>query len=71
MVMNVYIVLRFSSGSKDLKRGGERSKSKPNFKAMMIVFFDIRGIVHIDWVPEGQTVNQVYYKEVLAAFVNG
>ena len=28
-------------------------------------FFDIRGIVHVDWVPEGQTVNQVYYKEVL------
>ena len=30
---------------------------------MMIVFFDIRGIVHVDWVPEGQTVNQVYYKD--------
>jgi hypothetical protein len=28
-------------------------------------FFDIRGIVHIDWVPEGQIVKQVYYKEVL------
>jgi len=32
---------------------------------MMTVSFDIRGIVHVDWVPEGQTVNQVYYKEVL------
>jgi hypothetical protein len=32
---------------------------------MMIVFLDIRGIVHIDWVPEGQTVNQVYHKELL------
>ncbi|PNF25886.1 hypothetical protein B7P43_G11147 [Cryptotermes secundus] len=31
----------------------------------MMVSFDIRGIVHIDWVREGQTVNQVYYKEVL------
>ena len=39
--------------------------SKSKFKAMMIVFFDIRGIVHIDWVPEGQTVNQQYYKSVL------
>jgi len=29
---------------------------------MMIVFFDIRRIVHVDWVPESQTVNQVYYK---------
>jgi hypothetical protein len=31
----------------------------------MIIFFNIQGIVHIDWVPEGQTVNQVYCKEVL------
>jgi len=31
---------------------------------MMIVFFDIQGVVHVDWVPEGQTINQVYYKEV-------
>jgi hypothetical protein len=65
MVMNVYLVLKFSSGSKDLKREGVRSKSKSNFKAKMIVFFYIQGIVHIDWVPEGQTVNQVYYKKVL------
>jgi hypothetical protein len=28
-------------------------------------FFDIRGIVHIDWVPERPTVNWVYYKDVL------
>jgi len=31
----------------------------------MIVFFEIQDIVHVDWVPEGQTVNQVYYKEFL------
>jgi hypothetical protein len=29
------------------------------------VFFHIRGIVHIDCVPEGQTINQVCYKEVV------
>ena len=34
----------------------------------MIVFFDIRGIIHVDWVPEGHTVNQVYYKEVSTNF---
>jgi len=39
--------------------------SKSKFKAMMIVFFDIRGVIYIDWVPESQTVNQVYYKNVL------
>jgi hypothetical protein len=56
MVMNVYFILKFSSGLKGLKRGAERLKSKSNFKAMMIVFFDIRGTVHIDWVPGGQTI---------------
>jgi len=35
------------------------------FKEMMIVFFHIRGVIYIDWVPEGQSVNQVYYKNVL------
>ena len=28
-------------------------------------FFDIRGTVHYEFVPTGQTVNQVYYLEVL------
>lgn len=40
--------------------------SKSKFKAMMIVFFDIHGIVYLNWVPEDQTVNQLYYLEVLA-----
>jgi ribosomal protein L39E len=69
--MNVYFVLKFSSGSRDLKREGERSKSKSNFKAIMIVFCDILGIFHIDWVPEGQTINQVCYKEVLTILCEG
>jgi hypothetical protein len=29
------------------------------------LFFDTRGVVMIEWVPEGQTVNQKYYLEVL------
>lgn len=28
---------------------------------MMIVFFDVFGIVYLIWVPKGQTVNQHYY----------
>jgi len=32
---------------------------------MLVTFFDIRGIVHYEFVPTGQTVNQVYYLEVL------
>jgi hypothetical protein len=39
--------------------------SKSKVKAMMIVFFDIRGVIMIEWVPEGQTVNQEHYLEVL------
>ena len=36
-------------------------------RGMKIMFanFDIRGIVHYEFVPTGQTVNQVYYLEVL------
>jgi hypothetical protein len=45
---------------KDDDRPG-RSK----FKAMLIVFFDIQGIVVAEWVPSGQTVNKQYYLEVL------
>jgi len=32
---------------------------------MLLTFFDIRGIVHNEFVPNGQTVNQVYYLDVL------
>jgi len=32
---------------------------------MLLTFFDIRGIVHYDFVLIGQTVNQIYYLEVL------
>jgi histone-lysine N-methyltransferase SETMAR len=55
--------MHWKSPSSPRQKKARHSKSK--FKALMIVFFDIRGIVHVDWVPEGQTVNQAYYKEVL------
>jgi len=38
------------------------------FKAMLIVFFDIQGILMAEWVPSGQTVNQQYYTEFLTKF---
>jgi hypothetical protein len=40
-------------------------EGQENVKAMMIVFFNIRGVVMIDWVSEGQLVNRKYYLEVL------
>jgi hypothetical protein len=32
---------------------------------MLIVFFDIEGIVMAEWVPSGQIVNQQYFIEIL------
>ena len=46
-------------------RAKKARMSYSKFKAMLIVFFDIQGIVIADWVPSGQTVNQQYYKQVL------
>jgi hypothetical protein len=48
---------------------GRMSKSK--VKRMMIVFFNIRGVIMIQWVPEGQTFIQKYYLEVLTKFREG
>jgi len=51
------------------KKGEPRSKkarmSKSKIKAMLILFFDSRGIVLQEWVPQGQTVNSAYYLEVM------
>jgi len=38
---------------------------RSNVKTMLIVFFDVRGIVHREFIPPGQTVNQEFYLEVL------
>ena len=32
---------------------------------MLICFFDSEGIFHTEFVPQGQTVNQFYYREIL------
>ena len=39
--------------------------SRSNVKTLLTVFFDYKGIVHHEYAPHGQTVNQVYYIEVL------
>jgi len=38
--------------------------SKSKIKLMLICFFDSQGVVHKEFVPSGQTVNQTYYREV-------
>jgi hypothetical protein len=39
--------------------------SKFKIEKMLICFFDIRGIIHFEFVPEETTVNQTFYIEVL------
>jgi hypothetical protein len=34
-------------------------------KTLLITFFDIKGTVHFEFIPQGQTVNQAYYVEIL------
>ena len=40
-------------------------KSQSNAKSILVVFFDSTGIVHYEYAPGDQTVNQEYYKRVL------
>ncbi|XP_032053001.1 protein GVQW3-like [Aythya fuligula] len=39
--------------------------SKSKQKSMLICFFDRHGVIHNEFVPPGQTVNAVFYMEVL------
>ena len=34
-------------------------------KVMLIAFFDVHGIVHAEFLPQGQTINQHVYKNIL------
>jgi len=38
---------------------------KSNVKTLLIYFFDANGIVHLEFIPNGQTVNQAFYLQVL------
>jgi hypothetical protein len=37
---------------------------KSKVKSIFIVFFDIKGIVHKGFIPEGKTVNSAYYCDI-------
>jgi len=50
----------------DDPRSGQPSTSKTDDNvAMLAVFFDSDGVVHYEFLPQGQTVNKEYYLEVM------
>jgi len=50
---------------KDESKPKKPRQSRSKVKVMLIVFFDIRGVVHYEFVPQGQTVNKEYYLGVM------
>jgi len=38
---------------------------KSKTKVMLIAFFDVHRIVHAEFLPQGQTINQHVYKNIL------
>jgi len=38
---------------------------KSKTKVMLIAFFDVHGIVHAEFLPQGHTINQHIYKNIL------
>jgi len=37
---------------------------------MLGVFFDWQGVIHKEFVPEGETINALYYKVVMERLLN-
>ena len=52
----------------DSPRPEKARQSKSTHKILMIPFFDSTGMIYMQWVPTGQTVNKEYYAEVLRGF---
>jgi len=51
--------------SADSQRPKKARQVRSKVKVMLIVFFVMEGIVHYEYVPQGQTVNQQFYLQVL------
>jgi transposase len=57
---------RVKSGSTLVRLAPNKArKSRSKIKTMLIIFFDIRGVVHHEYILASQTVNAKFYVEVL------
>jgi hypothetical protein len=43
---------------------------KSRVKTMLVIFFEWQGVIHKEFVPEGVTINAVYYKGVMERLLN-
>jgi hypothetical protein len=62
------LVQRHLNGLNDFERVGSRwrmTMEKSRVKTMFIVLFDAQGVIHREFVPEGQTVNGQFYIGVM------
>jgi hypothetical protein len=65
MLSKAYMGEAMKSVSEWHKLFKESHMSKSQMKAMLIIFFDINGIIHFEFIPQDQTDNQAYYVEIL------
>jgi hypothetical protein len=62
------LVQRNLNGLNDFEKVGSRwrmAMEKSRVKTMFIVFFDAQGVIHREFVPEGQTVKGQFYLGVM------
>ena len=53
------------SGQQNIPQTQKSLPSSIRNKVLLTVFFDARGVVYHEYLPEGSTVNQTYYIKVL------
>lgn len=41
-----------------ISKNAKKGKGKSKLKAMLFVFFDLKGVITIEWVPKSQIDNQ-------------
>ena len=43
----------------------KKSSAKSKVKTQLIVFFDNKYIIHMEFVPTGQAINAAFYQQIL------